>query len=71
MSDNQGNINSSIQEVNETPSPVKVDWMSSDVQAVINIIDIASARGCFRPQEMKSVGEFYEKCVALIPKKEN
>ena len=72
MSGNNENINSSVEEINENQStPVKVDFMSSDVQVVVNIIDIASARGCFRPQEMKSVGEFYEKCVELIPKKEN
>lgn len=53
-----------------TPEPVKVDFLSSDVQVVINIIDVASARGCFRPAEMKGVGEFYEKLQALLPKKE-
>ena len=53
-----------------TPEPVKVDFLSSDVQVVINIIDVASARGCFRPVEMKGVGEFYEKLQALLPKKE-
>ena len=54
-----------------TPEPVKVDFLSSDVQVVINIIDVASARGCFRPAEMKGVGEFYEKLQALLPKKED
>tara|TARA_B100000579_G_C22131343_1_gene532224 strand:+ start:101 stop:298 length:198 start_codon:yes stop_codon:yes gene_type:complete len=53
-----------------TPEPVKVDFLSSDVQVVVNIIDVASARGCFRPAEMKGVGEFYEKLQALLPKKE-
>uniref|UniRef100_A0A6C0L1W1 Uncharacterized protein n=1 Tax=viral metagenome TaxID=1070528 RepID=A0A6C0L1W1_9ZZZZ len=53
-----------------TPEPVKVDFLSSDVQVVVNIIDVASARGCFRPAEMKGVGEFYEKLLALLPKKE-
>ena len=73
MTDNQENIKSNIEEINETdsPSPVKVDFMSSDVQVVINIIDVASARGCFRPQEMKGIGEFYEKLLSLLPKENN
>ena len=72
MSGNNENINSSVEEINENQStPVKVDFMSSDVQVVVNIIDIASARGCFRPAEMKGVGEFYEKLLALLPKENN
>ena len=50
--------------------PVKVDFMSSDVAIVLNIIDVASARGTFRGPEMKGVGEFYEKLQSLLPKKE-
>ena len=63
------NINSKIEEVNEK-EPVKVDFTSADVRVVINIVDVASARGCFRPAEMKGLGEFYEKLVSLIPKEE-
>ena len=68
MSETTENINSTIEEVTENDKSVKVDFMSSDVQVVINIIDVASARGCFRPQEMKGVGEFYEKLSSLLPK---
>uniref|UniRef100_A0A6C0F3X2 Uncharacterized protein n=1 Tax=viral metagenome TaxID=1070528 RepID=A0A6C0F3X2_9ZZZZ len=68
MSEKTENINSTIEEVTENDKSVKVDFMSSDVQVVINIIDVASARGCFRPQEMKGVGEFYEKLASLLPK---
>ena len=68
MSEKTENINSTIEEVTENDKSVKVDFMSSDVQVVINIIDVASARGCFRPQEMKGVGEFYEKLSSLLPK---
>lgn len=63
------NINSKIEEVNEK-EPVKVDFTSEDVRVVINIVDVASARGCFRPAEMKGLGEFYEKLVSLMPKEE-
>lgn len=63
------NINSKIEEVNEK-EPVKVDFTSADVRVVINIVDVASARGCFRPAEMKGLGEFYEKLVSLMPKEE-
>lgn len=63
------NINSKIEEVNEK-EPVKVDFTSADVRVVINIVDVASARGCFRPAEMKGLGEFYEKLVSLMPKED-
>ena len=37
MSGNNENINSSVEEINENQStPVKVDFMSSDVQVVVN-----------------------------------
>jgi len=61
-------------EVVENPQtqmePVKVDFMSNDVLTVINILDVATARGTFRGPELKGVGEFYEKLQNLIPKKE-
>tara|TARA_B110000285_G_scaffold13731_1_gene13560 strand:- start:1892 stop:2110 length:219 start_codon:yes stop_codon:yes gene_type:complete len=51
----------------EPPTPVT--FTSSDVIVVMNIMDVASARGCFRTAEMKGVGEFYEKLQGLVPKK--
>lgn len=57
----------------ETPptstEPTPVTFTSADVQVVMNIMDVASSRGCFRTAEMKGVGEFYEKLQALVPKK--
>jgi len=53
-----------------TPSePLPVTFTSADVQVVMNIMDVASSRGCFRTAEMKGVGEFYEKLQSLVPKK--
>jgi hypothetical protein len=67
------NINQVVEETQPQPQtqtePVKVDFMSSDVAIVLNIIDVASARGTFRGPEMKGIGEFYEKLQGLIPKK--
>ena len=57
----------------ETPptptEPTPVTFTSADVQVVMNIMDVASSRGCFRTAEMKGVGEFYEKLQSLVPKK--
>lgn len=66
------NVKEVVQETQQTPppAPVKVDFMSSDVAVVLNIIDVASARGTFRGPELKGIGEFYEKLQGLMPKKE-
>lgn len=67
------NVKEVVQETQSQPQPpvpVKVDFMSTDVAIVLNIIDVASARGTFRGPEMKGVGEFYEKLQGLLPKKE-
>lgn len=65
------NINQVVEETQPQTQtePVKVDFMSSDVAIVLNLIDVASARGTFRGPEMKGIGEFYEKLQGLIPKK--
>lgn len=57
-------------ETNTPPESVPVTFTSADVQVVMNIMDVASARGCFRTAEMKGIGEFYEKLQSLMPKKE-
>ena len=66
------NVKEVVQETQQTPppTPVKVDFMSSDVAVVLNIIDVASARGTFRGPELKGIGEFYEKLQTLMPKKD-
>lgn len=64
------NIKEVVEETQTVSEPVKVDFMTTDVAIVLNIIDVASARGTFRGPEMKGVGEFYEKLQSLLPKKE-
>ena len=53
---------------NQTIPREKVEFWSNDVVITMNIIDVASSRGCFRGPEMKGVGEFYEKLQKLLPK---
>ena len=61
------NVSSTVEEINENKeSPVAVDFTDMDVKVVIQIMDVASARGCFRPAEMKGIGEFYEKLAKLV-----
>ena len=56
------------QNQNQTIPREKVEFWSNDVVITMNIIDVASSRGCFRGPEMKGVGEFYEKLQKLLPK---
>ena len=65
------NIKEVVEETQPDSEPVKVDFLSTDVAIVLNIIDVASSRGTFRGPEMRGVGEFYEKLQSLLPKKEN
>lgn len=60
------NVSSTVEEINENKEPVAVDFTDMDVKVVIQIMDVASARGCFRPAEMKGIGEFYEKLAKLV-----
>ena len=60
------NVSSTVEEINENKEPVPVDFTDMDVKIVIQIMDVASARGCFRPAEMKGIGEFYEKLAKLV-----
>ena len=57
------NVSSQIEEIKE---PVKVEFTDQDVKTVIQIMDVASSRGCFKTIEMKGIGEFYEKLVKLV-----
>ena len=60
------NVSSTVEEINENKEPVPVDFTDMDVKIVIQIMDVASALGCFRPAEMKGIGEFYEKLAKLV-----
>ena len=68
MSSDKESIQSTVEDVtNSDNDNTSVEFMSNDVKVVMNIIDVASARGCFRPPEMKGIGEFYEKLSGLLP----
>jgi len=66
MSSDKENIQSTVEDVTNSDN-TSVEFTSNDVKVVMNIIDVASARGCFRPPEMKGIGEFYEKLSGLLP----
>jgi hypothetical protein len=38
----------------------------TDLVTLKNIVDLASARGAFRPGEMKEIGEVYEKLTQFL-----
>lgn len=71
MSEGENNVQSSISEVNEEVVKQKVELTVGDVQVMVNIIEIVTARGGFRAQELKGVGEYFEKISALLPEKES
>tara|TARA_B100001094_G_scaffold325025_1_gene378651 strand:- start:1682 stop:1891 length:210 start_codon:yes stop_codon:yes gene_type:complete len=66
MSSDKESIQSTVEDVTNSDN-TSVEFTSNDVKVVMNIIDVASARGCFRPPEMKGIGEFYEKLSGLLP----
>lgn len=44
---------------NKGEEPVQLTL--ADLQTVLNVVDLASSRGAFRGDELKTVGENYEK----------
>lgn len=46
---------------NSTEAPAGPDLTVQDLQAIKSIIDVASQRGAFRPNEMVTVGQTYTK----------
>jgi len=59
-------------EVTETPvapeqeAPQAPDLTVTDLQALKSIIDVASQRGAFKPNEMMTVGQTYNKLEAFL-----
>lgn len=50
----------------EQPAANPNDLTISDLQAMKTIIDIASTRGAFKPNEMTAVGNTYTKLTAFL-----
>jgi len=59
----------------EAPTQGAPDLTVQDLQALKTIVDIASQRGAFRPNEMEVVGRTYNRLMqfleAITPKKDN
>jgi hypothetical protein len=56
-----------VQEPQETAAPEKsTDLTINDLNAMKVIIDIASSRGAFKPNEMVAVGQTYTKLTAFL-----
>lgn len=65
----ESNVNAEVNEVNKGVSEdmkKNVEIPLSDIQVIVNIIDIATQRGAFRAPELKGVGEYYEKMNKLV-----
>jgi hypothetical protein len=51
----------------EAPAaPAAPDLTVQDLQAIKSIIDVASSRGAFRPNEMMTVGQTYSKLETFL-----
>ena len=48
--------------VQQTPVTITLQ----DMQAMVNLIDVASSRGAFRGQELSAVGELYQKITVFL-----
>lgn len=54
------------QPTQETAQPESAELTISDLSAMKTIIDIASSRGAFKPNEMVAVGQTYNKLSAFL-----
>lgn len=63
-----GNIQSVVKDIK---SQEKVEVSVTDLQVVVNIIEVSTQRGAFRAPELKGIGEFFEKISGLIPKEKS
>ena len=52
----------------QAPGQESVDLTVNDLNAMKVIIDIASSRGAFKPNEMSAVGQTYTKLTAFLDK---
>lgn len=57
-----------VQQQPEATQDQAVDLTVNDLNAMKVIIDIASSRGAFKPNEMSAVGQTYTKLTAFLEK---
>ena len=50
----------------EAPASTSPDLTVNDLQALKSIIDVASQRGAFKPNEMVAVGQTYQKLDTVL-----
>lgn len=50
----------------EAPAPSAAELTVQDLQALRSIIDVASQRGAFKPNEMMTVGQTYNKLESFL-----
>lgn len=60
---NTTEVEETTQPANETQAP---DLTVQDLQALKSIIDVASQRGAFKPNEMMTVGQTYSKLETFL-----
>jgi len=53
-------------EAPEQAAPQQAELTVQDLQAIKQIIDVASQRGAFKPNEMMTVGQTYNKLEAFL-----
>jgi hypothetical protein len=53
-------------EAPQAEAPAGPDLTVQDLQAIKSIIDVASQRGAFKPNEMMTVGQTYNKLEAFL-----
>ncbi len=58
--------NDNIEQTSETPAQEGAELNLNDLNAMKVIIDIASSRGAFKPNEMAVVGQTYNKLTSFL-----
>jgi len=62
----ESNTEAPAQEAPAAQTPAPAELTVQDLQAIKNIIDVASSRGSFKPNEMAVVGQTYNKLEAFL-----
>ncbi len=58
-------------EEKELPVEPKINITTSDIQSIVNLIDVASQRGVFKGSELLTVGSLYNKLTHFLKQLEN
>lgn len=58
--------NTQVEQADQAPQQESTDLSINDLNAMKTIIDIASSRGAFKPNEMVAVGQTYTKLTTFL-----